>query len=174
MDVTLAADGDVRQGAVDALSESREGARSVLGDVASKAQTLSGQAAERALQVAQNRRKVRRKYRRTAKKQTRKLERRLEKTARRLQISTPIGERRLHRRRPCRWSGGGGAGRGCPGWCGRGGRCRFPRGTSRWTRRNGAPVSRFGCSPTSRDAGRIRPPNEWSSTSPCSAPICST
>jgi ferric-dicitrate binding protein FerR (iron transport regulator) len=91
MDVTETADGDVRQG--------REGARSVLGDVASRATSLSGLAAEKALNIANNRRKVRRKYRRTAKKQTRKLERRLEKAARRLQIDTPVDKRRRRRGR---------------------------------------------------------------------------
>jgi hypothetical protein len=100
MDVTVTADGDVRQGAEPAPDASREGARSVLGDVANKAQSLSGLAAEKALEIASgNRRKVRRKYRRTAKKQTRKLERRLAKAARRLQIDTPLDKRRRRRTR---------------------------------------------------------------------------
>jgi ferric-dicitrate binding protein FerR (iron transport regulator) len=82
-----------------ASGNGHEGARSVLGDVASRATSLSGLAAERALHVANNRRKVRRQYKRAAKKQTRKLERRLEKAARRLQIDTPVDKRRRRRGR---------------------------------------------------------------------------
>lgn len=99
MGVIGTADEDVREDAESASGNGREGARSVLGDVAGRATSLSMLAAERALEVANNRRKVRRKYRRTAKKQTRKLERRLEKAARRLQIDTPVDKRRRRRGR---------------------------------------------------------------------------